>query len=151
MPLTDRENQQLAELITHVRKTWKDCNNPDSRRDYENRVIRINADLMNDAIDRDWHRRYDALANAYAAAVKREAGAAQHTVQRVSVLAYNARCASRKTVRTDDLTLALRKCETCGLNDAVKMWHQSPLCEGCYTELEKVQGYDHSRRRVLSR
>lgn len=136
--LTDQENQELAELITHVRKTWKNCNNPDSRRDYARRVHSINTDLMNDAIDRQWHVQYDALADAFEAAVKREAGMFRRIVSRVSVLAYDARSAGRKTIKTDDLMVALSRCDVCGRKDATRLWCGRPVCDGDYKQLEEA-------------
>jgi histone H3/H4 len=136
--MTDQENQELAELITHVRKTWKDCRNSDSRRDYERRVHGINDDLMNQAIDLEWKRRYDTLADAYETAVEREAGIFRRTVSRVSVLASDARRAGRKTIKTDDLTLALSRCEVCERKDATHLWHNRPVCDADYKQLEEV-------------
>lgn len=125
MTLTDAENEQLAEFVLRVRQVWTD-RGPEGRRELQRRFEEAVGGMFSDFI---WHARYDELAERYDRAIDHAAGTARHALARVSRLEHSARLARRKTIKADDLTIALSKCEFCEFRDATRLFRRRPICD----------------------
>jgi hypothetical protein len=131
-PLTSAELDELAAFLDRWRKTWKD-RNAEGRRELARRTEEVIGGMFSDFM---WKGQYEALRKSYDSALASEIGEALFLLRRVRYVLQQA--GTHKTLRTDDLKVALSRCETCE-KPAELVYERRPACKTCadYMESEK--------------
>lgn len=129
--MSEADRDKLARFLNRIRQVWK-ARDAAGRRELERRFDGDVGDMFS---ARMWKSRYDELSARYDETLKAEIGEARHILARVTKLLD--RTGNRKTLRTDDLTMALSKCAQCTHRDATRMTRGQPTCDEDYAEMQE--------------